>query len=401
MKIKIGTGNIRAEEFAELCGGVLCANFDAEECGFSYICTDSREADADTLFIVMKGERVDGHDYMLNAAKNGCRCFLCQWIPTELIESGLEFAVITCEQSIVALGEFVRAYHEFREKKTVAVTGSVGKTTTKEMISAVLSAHFRVHKTLANYNSTIGMPMSLLAMEPSHKVMVAEMGTGNFGEISFMSRIARPDIACITNIGSSHLEAFGSRENIAQAKLEIADGLAADGVLILNGDEPLLSSVHQKDIKRIYVAIDNQNADYRAVNIRYGESETLFDLASGDKITKDIRLSAVGKPYVWAALFAIATGERMGMSMEEIKDGLLGFENAQMRQNIFEHHGVTVIEDCYNAAPESMRAAADLLALLSQRQGGARTVALLGDMRELGEESAQLHRSVGKYFAKA
>ncbi len=399
MKIKIGTGSIRVEEFAELCGGVLCANFDAEDSEFSYICTDSREADADTLFVVMKGEKVDGHDYMLSAAENGCRTFLCQWIPTELIESGVEFSVITSEDSIVALGNFVRAYNEFREKKTVAVTGSVGKTTTKEMISAVLGERFRVHKTLANHNSTIGMPMSLLAMAPSDEVMVAEMGTGDFGEISFMSKIACPDIACITNIGSSHLEVFGSRENICQAKLEIADGLSADGILVLNGDEPLLSSVHTKDIRTLYVAIENQNADYRAVNIRYGEHDTVFDLVHGGETTKDIRLSFVGKPYVWAALFAIAVGELMGMSMEEIQSGLLGFENAEMRQNISELHGITIIEDCYNAAPESMRAAADLLKLLSEKQGGARTVALLGDMRELGENSSEYHKSVGRYFA--
>jgi len=400
MKIKIGAGRIRVEEFAELCGGVLCANFDAEDSGFSYICTDSREADADTLFVVMKGERVDGHDYMLSAAKNGCQAFLCQQIPSELIESGVDFSVITCEESIVALGEFVRAYHEFREKKTVAVTGSVGKTTTKEMISVVLGEKFRVHKTLANHNSTLGMPMSLLAMAPTDEVMVAEMGMSGFGEISFMSKVARPDIACITNIGSSHLEALGSREGICRAKLEIADGLAEDGILILNGDEPLLSSVHQKNVKRLYVAIDNQNADYRATNIRYGEGETVFDLVHGEQVKKDIKLCSLGKPYVWAALFAIAVGELVGMSEEEIRGGLLGFENAEMRQNIYEYHGITVIEDCYNAAPESMRAAADLLAVLSEKQG-ARTVALLGDMRELGENSAEYHKSVGRYFASS
>ncbi len=399
MKIKIGEGKIRVEEFAELCGGVLCANFDAEEYGFSYVCTDSREADGDTLFVVIKGEKVDGHDYMLSAAKQGCKAFLCGRIPAELIESGFDFSAITSEDSVVALGTFVRAYHEFREKKTVAVTGSVGKTTTKEMIAAVLGARFGVHKTLANHNSTLGMPMSLLAMEPTSDVMVAEMGTDAHGQISFMSRIARPDVACITNIGSSHLEAFGTREGICQAKLEIAEGLSENGVLILNGDEPLLSSVHAEGVKRLYVALENANADYRAVNIRYGEEGTTFDLVRGGETVADIRLSVLGKPYVWAALFAIATGERMGLSMEEIREGLLGFENAEMRQHITEMDGVTVIEDCYNAAPESMHAAADLLRVLSEQKGGARTVALLGDMRELGKRSAEYHAEVGRYFA--
>ena len=398
MKIRVGTGSIRMEELAELCEGVLCANFDAEEAAFSYVCTDSREADADTLFVVMKGEKVDGHDYMLSAAQNGCRAFLCQHIPPELIESELDFAVITCENSIEALGRFVRTYNEFRGKQTVAVTGSVGKTTTKEMIAAVLSRGFGVCKTHANHNSTIGMPMSLLSLQESDEVMVAEMGTDGFGQISFMSGIARPHIACITNIGSSHLEVFRSRENISQAKLEIADGLRPDGILILNGDEPLLGSVHRKNVKTLYVALRNSDADYRATNIRYGEGETLFDLVRGGETVCDIRLGVLGEPYVWAALFAIATAELFGMDMDTVRSGLLGFEKAEMRQNIYDHHGVTVIEDCYNAAPESMRAAADVLRMLAAKKAGARTVALLGDMRELGENSAEYHKGVGRYF---
>ena len=398
MKIKVGGGNIRIEEFAELCGGVLCANFDVEEFGFSHVCTDSREADADTLFVVMKGERVDGHDYMESAWERGCRAFLCQRIPEAFVANEYEFAVITCEESVTALGNFVRAYYEFRQKKTVAVTGSVGKTTTKEMISAVLGEKFRLHKTDGNHNSTIGMPMSLLAMEPSDELMVAEMGMGGFGEISFMSRIACPDIACITNIGSSHLEALGSRENIALAKLEIAEGLSKDGVLILNGDEPLLASV-PAGIKTIYVSVDNPEGDYRAVNIRHLENGPVFDLARGGEIMSDIQLPCVGKPYVWAALFAVAVGERLGMDAESIKRGLMNFKRADMRQNIECFKGITVIEDCYNAAPESMRAAADVMKLLSDSHGGARTVALLGDMRELGENSREYHKEVGRYFA--
>lgn len=396
MKIKIGTGRIRAEEFAELCGGVLCANFDAEESFFSYICTDSREADENSLFVAIKGERVDGHDYILSAAKSGCRHFLCQQIPQDLLESGLIFAVITCEEPIAALGCFARAYNEFRDNKMVAVTGSVGKTTTKEMIAAVLSKDFSVHKTVENHNSVLGMPMSLVAMEPSAEVMVAEMGTGAFGEISFMSKTAMPDIACITNIGSSHMESLGSREGICRAKLEIMDGMSSDGLLILNGDEPLLASVCQKNMRVCYVSTEDPRADYRAVNIRYGGDGTLFDLSHSKGEEKDIRLSGIGKPYVWAALFAIAVGTELGMSMEAIRAGLLCFENAAMRQSVSEYRGITVIEDCYNAAPESMRAAIELLSSLSKQRGNSRTVALLGDMRELGENSAKYHLGVGR-----
>ena len=399
MKIKVGTGRIKIEEFAELCGGVLCANFYAEDASFSHICTDSREADADTLFVVMQGEKVDGHDYMLSASERGCKMFLCQNIPADLIGSGHDFAAITSENSVTALGCFARAFYEFRKGKTVAVTGSVGKTTTKEMIFSVVSEGFATHKTLANHNSIIGMPMSLLAMEDTSEVMVAEMGTGSFGEISFMSQIACPDIACITNIGTSHLEAFGSRENICQAKLEIVDGLSETGVLILNGDEPLLSSVHDKTLKTLYVALENRNAEYRAVNIRYGENQTVFDIERAGETIQNVEIEAVGQPYVWAALFAVAVGELLNIDIEKIRRGLMRFEKAEMRQNIIEYHGITIIEDCYNAAPESMRAAADLLKMMSEKKNGARMVALLGDMRELGENSREYHQTIGRYFA--
>lgn len=399
MKIRAGMGNIKIEEFAELCGGVVCGNFDTEETVFSYVCTDSREADADTLFIAIPGENVDGHDYMLSAAENGCRCFLCERVPEELVESDLPFAAVTSENTICAFGEFVRAYTEFRSKKTVAVTGSVGKTTTKEFLSAVLSERFCVHKTDANHNSIIGMPMSLLAMEPEQEVMVAEMGMSSSGEISFMSKIARPDIACITNIGTSHLESLGTRENISRAKLEIADGLTKDGLLILNGDEPLLFSTHRAGIRTVYVALENPRADFRAINIRFDERGTFFDICHGDEIIHDFRVNVLGKQYVWAAMFAVATGLELGMDMASIRNGLLHFENAAMRQNICEYHGITIVEDCYNASPESMKAAADLLKILAGKRDGARRVALLGDMRELGENSSAYHKNVGRYFA--
>lgn len=400
MKILSGTGRILIEEFAALMEGVISGPIDTETLGFTHICTDSREADGDTLFVAMRGERVDGHDYMLSAAKLGCRCFLCQQIPAELVESGLPFAAVTCENSEKALGKFIGNYMEFRPRKTIAVTGSVGKTTTKEFIAAALSCHFSVHKTAENHNSTLGMPLSLLAMSPEQNVMVAEMGMSGFGEISYMSKIAVPDIACITNIGSSHLEQLGTRENICRAKLEILDGMKVGGLLIVNGDEPLLGSVCKEGIRKVSVALSNRDADYRAENLRFDEEGTLFDLVMGREKIYDIRLSVLGRQYVMAALFAIAVGVELGLPVRELQDGLCRFENAAMRQHISEQNGITIIEDCYNASPESMRSAADLMRILDTGRESARLVAVLGDMRELGERSAELHYAVGRHFAR-
>lgn len=402
MKVRIGKGELSLPALADICGGQLFLKGLDERTAFSYIATDSREVDDDTLFAAMRGERVDGHDYMEKATALGGKVFLCERITTALMDGDDAFGAVVVENTERALGLLASFYSDSIEHKTVAVTGSVGKTTTKEWIAAVLGEKYVLHKTKANHNSTLGMPMSLLEMEESHTASVLEMGMSGFGEISYMSRIAKPDIACITNIGTSHMEILGSRENICRAKLEILDGLAPTGVVIANGDELLLSALRKRGGRSLFVSIDNPEADYRAVNIRYGEGETTFDVVTVDGQTlADIHLDTLGKPFVYGALFAIATGFEMGMDEDAIRVGLGRFQNAAMRQNISEQNGITIIEDCYNASPESMRAAADIMKTLASQKEGARLVALLGDMRELGEHSREYHREVGTYFARA
>ena len=209
MKVRIGKGEMSLLALADICGGQLFLKGLDERAAFSYIATDSREVDGDTLFAAMRGERVDGHDYMEKATALGGKVFLCERIPTALVDGDAAFGAVVVENTERALGLLASFYSDSIEHKTVAVTGSVGKTTTKEWIAAVLGEKYVLHKTKANHNSTLGMPMSLLEMEESHTASVLEMGMSGFGEISYMSRIAKPDVACITNIGTFRIYAEG------------------------------------------------------------------------------------------------------------------------------------------------------------------------------------------------
>ena len=217
------------------------------------------------------------------------------------------------------------------------------------------------------------------------------------GEIEYMSRIAEPDIAIVTNIGSSHMEYLGSRENICRAKMEIVRGLKRDGTLLLNGDEPLLRA-YDHEVAPIYVGFA-EDCQVRAERVREGLGRTIFDLYFGDKVISDVEIPTMGRHNVYAALFAYAVGVRMGLDDETIMRGLKNFKPVGMRQNIYEVEGITVIEDCYNAAPESMKAAISVLRDIKERQGG-RMAAVLGDMYELGSTSAELHERVGLEFAR-
>ena len=396
MKIKLGLKKADIGYFCSLCGGTQMGDAYGN---VEYVCTDSREADSKTLFVVSVGERVDGHDYMLSAAKNGCKFFLCQRVPEELENSRYEYSAIVVEDSIIALAKISEAYVSSLNMKKVAVTGSVGKTTTKEFIYAVLKRCFKVHKTKANHNSTVGMPMSMLETSGECEAAVIEMGMSGFGEIELMSEVAKPQIACITNIGSSHLELLGTRENICKAKLEIISGMES-GTLIVNGDEPLLESAPVENVRKLLVGVENPKCNMRAENLRYCDEGSVFDIICGDKVYRDVEIGVIGKQFVYAALFAFAVGLELGISVDDIILGLKNFENADMRQNIYEVGGITIIEDCYNASPESMRAAIDVLKTLSKSKKGSRMTALLGDMRELGDGSKEFHREVGRYYGK-
>lgn len=399
MKTEFKNGKPTIKDIKNMCGGTLICSGLSENSIVSSICTDSREASSQTVFVAICGERVDGHDYIAKTIKGGCPFSIASKIPDMSSVENEPYAIVLVEDTLKAIGQLAHEYKKRVDPITVGVTGSVGKTTTKEFVSSVLCEKYKTFKTEGNHNSTIGLPMSIMEMTSDVGAAVLEMGMSDFGEISQMTNIARPNIAIVTNIGTSHMEHLGSRENICRAKMEIAEGLCDDGILLLNGDEPLLVGADKGGHKTIYVSLESRDADARALNIREEFMKTTFDMLYEGKIYSNIELPVMGKHNIYAALFAFVAGKICGMDDEDIRRGLMSYRSVGMRQNIYDLCGITLIEDCYNASPESMRSAIDVLSELSKQKGNSRKVALLGDMLELGERSEELHRGVGEYLA--
>ena len=395
MKIKLGMNKVNMSDVSRFCGGDLYDFTSDGNSFFEYVCTDSREADENTMFVATRGERVDGHDYIAKAIELGCRCILCEYVPSDI--KGKDAAFVVVENSIDAFSDCAKGYREGSPLPSVAITGSVGKTTTKELCAAIFKKACKVFYTEGNFNSVIGMPMSLMSAEGDCEAAIFEMGMSGFGEIGKMTRAATPMVAMVTNIGSSHLEYLRTRENIAKAKLEIGEGIVDGGYLLLNGDEPLLEDHYCERYETVYVGYGD-NCAYQISCVTVDEGGTRFDLRlpGGDHIF-GIHLNLVGKHFAYNASFAAAAAHLMGIDVETIREGLEAYVPSSMRMNISKRDGVTLIADCYNAAPESMRGAID--SLTSIKVEGKR-IAVLGDMKELGERSDDMHRSVGSYLSR-
>jgi len=398
MSVELKIKNLTAEEIAKACRAELIKIGSPASEIVERISHDSREGGDKTLFCAIVGEKYDGHDFIADAVSTGSQVVLLSSLPENT--DGLDFYAIRVEDTVKALGTLAAYYKDFSDATFVAVTGSVGKTTTKEFISAVASASFKTHKTKGNYNNEIGLPLTLFDLSPDDKVSVIEMGMSARGEIEYMSKLVRPDIAVITNIGTSHLAALGTRENICAAKLEIVSGLKKDGSLMLNADEPLLFATRgHVEPEPEFVSVYNRFGDYRAVNIRYLENGIMYDLIYNNKAVTNVEIPALGRHNVYNSLIAYAVGVKLGMTDDMIRRGLLTFVSTDKRQNIYDVGGITVIDDCYNASPESMRAAIDVLTSIASRRG-VKPCALLGDMLELGEYSRLMHDQLGQYAAQ-
>ncbi len=401
MSVELKLRTYTPAEIAEVTGGrlALYGGADGKE-PVKAVAIDSRETGEGILFAAIKGERNDGNNFIPQALEAGSACFLCQFVPEAAEQSGKAFAAVIVEDTVAAMGALAAEYRNHTRARFVAVTGSVGKTTTKEFIYAVASASFRTYKTQGNYNSTIGMPLTIFGIGPEDEVVVLEMGMSNLGEIETMSRIARPDIALVTNIGTSHLASLGTRENICRAKMEIRLGMPEDGVLILNADEPLLAAEAEKLPKKpCLMSLYNHSGDFRAVNIRQKPDGIVYDLIYESKAVTNVEVPALGRHNVYNSLAAYAVGVQLGMTDDMIRRGLKNFVGADMRQKIYDVGGITVIDDCYNASPESVRAAVDVLVAMAGEKN-ARPAALLGDMLELGDYSRLMHDQIGQYVAQ-
>ena len=378
--------SISLQTVAEWVGGRLCG----ENKEINNVSIDSRTVDASTLFIAIKGDRFDAHDFVKDVEKSGAAAVMCH----REVDCGLP--VIYVDDTKKAFVELAKNYRKsFDGLKVIGLTGSVGKTTTKEMTYEVVSRKYRAIKTEGNLNNDIGLPKTLLRLESDTQAAVIEMGMSAFGEISLLTKACLPDIGIITNIGVSHIEHLGSRDGILKAKLEILDGMKKGSPLILNGDNDKLSTVKNDDYKLIFFGIENEKADVRAFDIKENGSDTEFFVKAYSK-TQKVTIPTVGIHNVYDALAAYTVGLLLELPAEEIAKALENYTPSGMRQRLKEVNGVKIIEDCYNASPDSQRAA---LNVLSDMNAG-RKIAVLGDMLELGDYSETAHREVGKFAAE-
>lgn len=349
---------------------------------------DTREDMSGKLYIPIIGENFNGHAFVRDAIeKKGAVASFWQ---KDQPEPPSDLNLIVVDDTIEALQHLASSYRNEIGMKVVGITGSNGKTTTKDMVTSVLETTFRVHKTAGNYNNHIGLPLTILSMKEDTEVAVLEMGMSGRGEIELLSTIAKPDAAVITNIGESHMQDLGSREGIAEAKLEIAAGLKQDGKLIINGDEPLLTDRVGGNTNVIPFGLKANN-DYQAKDITLKGRGTHFIIEETEYF-----IPVLGAHNVTNALAAIIVGELFGVSEENRKKGLEQLVITGMRNEVVETSGGwTVINDAYNASPTSMRAALDLLGSLD---GYGKKIAVLGDMLELGDMEKTFHHEIGQYI---
>ena len=378
-------GRITLQQAAQWCGGRIDPKY--KDVTFLGANMDTRKIEEGQLFIALKGER-DGHDFIPAAFEKGAAAVLCNHCDGD-------YPAIVVDDTRIALGDIARGERDRIGMKVVGITGSVGKSTTKEMVAAVLASKYKVEKTPANHNNDIGMPMAILSMPEDTEVAVLEMGMNHFREIAYLASIGKPDVAVIINIGTMHIEHLGSMEGILKAKLEILEGMHDNGKIILNGDDGLLWNQKKSGGRNaIYFGVRNPECDLKGLEVREADG-TLYFLAQNDHSQFAVELELEGLHYVHDALAAIAVGMELGIPNDDIRRSLSRFQNMAGRQEIYEANGYTIIRDCYNAGPESMAAA---LTVLGNRPG--RRVAVLGDMLELGACARAEHYKIGRIAAE-
>lgn len=379
--------NMTLKNIAKACGGKLVCNKEQEEIQIKGAVLDSRLVEEGYLFFATKGEKVDGHSFIPQVAEKKAACVVCEKEP-----ENMEIPYILVEDSFVALKKTAAFYRENLSIPIVCITGSVGKTTTKEFIATVLGERYNVLKTEGNYNNEIGVPLTILRIRKEHQVAVVEMGISEFGEMHRLSEIAKPDICVITNIGQCHLENLGSREGILKAKTEIFDFMNPEGYVCLNGDDDMLATIsgvyYHAPITFGFSDKNDVFAVHKKENGIWGSQATI----SLNDENFDVEISLPGEHMVMNALAASCVSDLLGLTSEEIARGISKVKSVGGRSNLIAMKDKTIIDDCYNANPVSMKAAIELLHLANTRK-----VAILGDMFELGREEKSMHREIGEF----
>ena len=374
-------------------GGRLLGTYDDLNTAIDVVDMDSRAIHEGALFLPIVGERFDGHTYIDSALENGAAGVLTD---RELECYRANKFYVKVENTEVALKDLAVWYKSLFPIPFVAVTGSVGKTTAKDMIACVLGQKYNVLKTEGNFNNNLGMPLTILRLTDEHTMCVLEMGMDRFGEIDYLAGAVKPDVGVITNIGDAHIERLGSRENIFKAKCEMLPHVKPDGLLVLNGDDDFLPSLKGKTKPRAVFCGGGEGLDYTA-HVTGGDGLSYIAChVAAPAMDETVEIPALGEHMVYPVTMAVAVAERFGLTSEEIARGLSSFIPTKMRMNVHKRaDGIAILDDCYNANPQSMRAAISVLS-------GSRTahkVAILGDMLELGEFSESLHTGVGEFMS--
>lgn len=347
---------------------------------------DSRDVDGETLFVAIKGERFDANDFVEDVLNKGVKAVVCSRY------DGNDERVIVVEDTGKALLDIAKGYRERFDIPFIALTGSVGKTTTKGMVFSVVNKKFNAMRTEGNLNNDIGVPKTLFTLNKNTEAAVIEMGMNHFGEISKLTKAVKPDIGIITNVGTAHIENLGSREGILKAKCEILEGMKKGSPLIINGDNDMLSTLDLPDYEVLRFGIEANNLYMKAKNINARAEGSYFTAVCENEETQ-VFVPAAGIHNVYNALCAMCTGKKLGYTLKEAADAVGDFVPEGMRQKVEKVKGYTFIEDCYNANPDSMKAALSTLSTLKT----SRSIAVLGDMLELGSYSEKAHRETGVF----
>lgn len=380
---------LNLQEIVKATKGALLKEADVKE--IKAVSTDTRKIEEGTMFIALKGEIFNGNNYVLDAFDKGAKIAIVDEVKCDLNELKEDVTLIKVENTGRALMDLAKFYREKLGLKVVGITGSAGKTSTKDLVAAVLSYKYKVFKTKGNFNNEIGLPLMILELDSTYDVAILEMGMRGLGQIKELAEIASPDLGIITNIGISHIEILKTRENILKAKMEIATFFDKNNTLVVCGNDDFLGALPEAEYKIVKTGV-GENFKIGAKNIALEELSSKFTVYDGEK-EEEFSLDMPGEHNISNLMLGIAIAKELGVSFEEMKRGLKNIEATSMRLELIKKDGFSILNDCYNSSPVAVKSAIDVMKNIE----GKRRIAVLGTMRELGHKSEEAHEEIGKY----
>ena len=380
---------LNLQEIVKATKGALLKEADVKE--IKAVSTDTRKIEEGTMFIALKGENFNGNNYVLEAFNKGAKIAIVDEVKCDLNELKEDVALIKVQNTGRALMDLAKFYREKLGLKVVGITGSAGKTSTKDLVAAVLSDKYKVFKTKGNFNNEIGLPLMILELDSTYDVAILEMGMRGLGQIKELAEIASPDLGIITNIGISHIEILKTRENILKAKMEIATFFDKNNTLVVCGNDDFLGALPEAEYKIVKTGV-GENFEIGAKNIALEELSSKFTVYDGEK-EEEFSLDMPGEHNISNLMLGIAIAKELGVSFEEMKRGLKNIEATSMRLELIKKDGFSILNDCYNSSPVAVKSAIDVMKNIE----GKRRIAVLGTMRELGHKSEEAHEEIGKY----